>query len=489
MLFNSHIFIFLFLPAALVGYYSLRRYVVNDRLPFLWLLAVSLFFYGWWEAKYLLLLVFSILANYGLGILISRSTRHSLWLTVGVTFNLALLGYFKYAYFVLDNLSLLLPQPWPISTIVLPLAISFFTFQQITWLVDISRNSAKVPSFLNFALFVTFFPQLIAGPIVHHSEMMPQFEKRSSKNLVIDNLNIGLTLFALGLFKKVVLADQFALYSDPVFDAALRGESLSMLEAWAGTLAYTMQLYFDFSGYSDMAVGLARLFGIKLPINFFSPYKARNIREFWQRWHITLSRFLRDYLYIPLGGNRAKPARISANILITMFIGGLWHGASWTFVAWGGLHGFYLLIHRWYFVRSCREEHDMARGRVFGVICTFLAVTLAWVIFRAETFSSAIIMYKGLFGLSGIGIASHTNFQGAVEIAWLLVGSSICFLAPNAYQFLANHAPALIPENIQLTQSKLSWQANVRWALFFGGMITWSILALNRVSEFLYFQF
>lgn len=472
-----------------MGYYSLRRFAVSDRLPFLWLLAVSLFFYSWWEARYLLLLLVSIVANYGLGNLISRSTGHRFWLIVAIAFNLALLGYFKYAFFVLDNLSWLLPQTWSSSTIVLPLAISFFTFQQIAWLVDISRKSAKAPSFLNYALFVTFFPQLIAGPIVHHSEMMPQFEKRSSKRLMIDNLNIGFTLFALGLFKKVVLADQFALYSDPVFDAALRGESLSMLEAWAGTLAYTLQLYFDFSGYSDMAVGLARLFGIILPINFFSPYKAINIREFWQRWHITLSRFLRDYLYIPLGGNRSKPARVSANIVITMLLGGLWHGASWTFVAWGGLHGCYLLIHRWYFARNHRKVPGVAPGALFGGFCTFLAVTLAWVLFRAETFSSAIIVYRGLFGVSGFGTTNLPYFQGTIEIAWLLIGASICFFAPNAYQFLASHSPALMTEKIHLSQSKLRWRANISWGLVFALMFTYSVLAMNSVSEFLYFQF
>ena len=348
MLFNSHFFIFLFLPLVLGGYYGLRKLAVSDRLPMMWLLLLSVFFYGWWEARYVILLAVSVAVNYNAGKMIFRSEGKRLWLVAGVSFNLVLLAYFKYAYFIVDNLAGLTGLDWSIGKITLPLAISFFTFQQIAWLVDISKGKAAIPSIFNYALFVSFFPQLIAGPIVHHAEMMPQFEKRPEKSESLNNLNIGLTLFTLGLFKKIVLADQFALFANPVFDAAGYGVEVSMLEAWVGTMSYTFQLYFDFSGYSDMAVGLARMMGIVLPLNFFSPYRARNIREFWQRWHITLSRFLRDYLYIPLGGNRATAARVSANILITMLIGGLWHGAAWTFVAWGGLHGLYLLIHRVY---------------------------------------------------------------------------------------------------------------------------------------------
>ena len=354
-----------------------------------------------------------------------------------------------------------------------------------------------------------FLPQLIAGPIVHHSEMMPQFETRPVPGKVLNNLNVGLTLFTLGLFKKIVLADQFAVYANPVFDAAGRGEVITLLEAWVGTLAYTLQLYFDFSGYSDMAVGLARMFGIILPLNFFSPYRARNIRQFWQRWHITLSRFLRDYLYIALGGNRVPTARVSANILLTMFIGGLWHGAAWTFVAWGGLHGLYLLIHRWY--RAWRPEvRSSSRSRsIAGVLSTFVAVTLAWVLFRAESFDAAVVIYQGLFGFSGLTlppgllggmpssalesagltVANLPYVQGIPELAWILAGCAICFIAPNAYQFLADREPALIPAHIQLRQSRIRWRANTAWAVAFTCLFTWSVLALNRISEFLYFQF
>ena len=511
MLFNSHVFIFLFLPLVLGGYYGLRRLPVYDRLPLLWLLLMSVFFYGWWEARYLLLLAISIGLNFAVGHLIFRLDRKRLWLVCGIAFNLILLAYFKYAWFIVDNLDSLFGQNWSVGEITLPLAISFFTFQQIAWLVDISRSQAGVPTFYNYALFVSFFPQLIAGPIVHHTEMMPQFERRPDQQRVLSNINIGLTLFTLGLFKKVVLADQFALYSTPVFEAAARGELLTLLEAWSGTMSYTLQLYFDFSGYSDMAVGLARMLGIILPLNFFSPYKAINIQQFWQRWHITLSRFLRDYLYIPLGGNRASAAKVSVNILLTMLIGGLWHGAAWTFVAWGGLHGLYLLLHRGY-VRWRGGGHvPNAVGRFASVLLTFVAVMLAWVLFRAESFAAAMLIYKSLFGFSGLAlpeglfagmpavalmlreagitVVNLTHLQGLPELAWLTAGCVICFFAPNAYEFLASQQPALIPAQLSLRQSRICWRDNAAWAVVFVLLFSWSALAMNRLSEFLYFQF
>lgn len=511
MLFNSHIFIFLFLPVVVAGYYILRKITVNDRLPIAWLLLVSLFFYGWWEARYLLLLAVSISVNFNAGKLIARSGSSRAWLVAGIVFNLGLLAYFKYAYFFVGNIGSLAGLDWSIGKITLPLAISFFTFQQIAWLVDIRKGSAAVPSFYNYALFVTFFPQLIAGPIVHHAEMMPQFARRHTRPEAINNLNIGLTLFSLGLFKKIVLADQFALFANPVFDAAASGAEITLLEAWAGALSYTFQLYFDFSGYSDMAVGLARMLGITLPLNFFSPYKARNIRQFWQRWHITLSRFLRDYLYVPLGGNRATAARVSVNIMITMLLGGLWHGAAWTFVAWGGLHGLYLLVHRGYCSWRGPARTESAFRNAISVLCTFAAVTLGWVLFRAETFDAAVVIYKGLFGLTGftvppdvlasmprvaaalneagVQIANLPHLQGWPELNWLVAGGVICFIAPNAYQFMAAQQPALVSANIDLHGSRLTWKGNVAWALVIAALFAWSVLSLNRVSEFLYFQF
>ena len=333
MLFNSHIFIFFFLPITLLVFHQIGRRG-KHRLAISWLVAASFFFYGWWNPPYLGLILISILFNYVLGVSLSRIPRKTL-LIVGISGNLALLGYFKYANFFTDTLNALTDANIALQQIVLPIAISFFTFQQITYLVDAYRGETQEYNFLHYCLFVTFFPQLIAGPIVHHKEMLPQFAEKSLYKIKADNLAVGVTIFIIGLFKKVILADGIAVYATPMFDAAEWYDSLTFFEAWCGALAYSLQLYCDFSGYSDMAIGIARMFGVKLPINFYCPYKAHNIIEFWRRRHITLSRFLRDYLYFPIGGNRRGVSRRYVNVMITMLLGGLWHGAGWTFVVWG----------------------------------------------------------------------------------------------------------------------------------------------------------
>jgi D-alanyl-lipoteichoic acid acyltransferase DltB (MBOAT superfamily) len=300
MLFNSYEFLFLFLPITLLGFHLIGKQG-HHRVAIAWLVGASLFFYGWWNPAYLNLMLFSILFNYSIGISLSSTLGRKLSsktiLTIGVATNLAVLGYYKYANFFVDNLNALSDSNLILHKVILPLAISFFTFQQIAYLVDAYRGKAREYSFLHYCLFVTFFPQLIAGPIVHHKDMLPQFAKDAVYKLRSKNLAIGITIFTLGLFKKVVLADGVSVYATPVFNAAEAGMILTFFEAWTGALAYTFQLYFDFSGYSDMAIGIARMFGIRLPLNFNSPYKATSIIDFWRRWHITLSRFLRDYLY------------------------------------------------------------------------------------------------------------------------------------------------------------------------------------------------
>lgn len=290
------------------------------------------------------------------------------------------------------------------TNIILPLAISFFTFQQIAYLVDAYRGEAREYSFLHYSLFVTFFPQLIAGPIVHHKEMLPQFAKNSTYKFHFSNFNIGLTIFIIGLFKKVVLADSIAIYSTPVFASADAGNNITFFEAWGGAIAYSLQLYFDFSGYADMAIGLAKMFGINLPLNFNSPYKSVNIIEFWRRWHMTLSRFLKDYLYISLGGNRKGSKNL--NLLLTMLLGGLWHGASYNFVIWGGLHGIFLIVnHGWQQFRHKVLNHDLKKsskaGTLFSIGFTFLSVTVAWVFFRAESLQGALLIIEGMAGVNG----------------------------------------------------------------------------------------
>ena len=399
MLFNSYEFILLFLPVSLFVYYRLIS--SNLSIALTWLVASSLLFYGWWNPTYLALLIASILFNYGLGLYLTRYSRRTA-LVFGIVANLSLLAYYKYTVFIVDNVNQILATNWNVGTIILPLAISFFTFQQITYLVDAYRSETHEYNFLHYCLFVTFFPQLIAGPIVHHKEMMPQFYNTKKLNQVYKNLSIGLTLFTLGLCKKVLLADTLAPYASEAFSATAAGVTLSFLEAWRGAMAYTFQLYFDFSGYTDMAIGLALMFGIRLPLNFNSPYKANNIIDFWRRWHMTLSRFLRDYVYIPLGGNRKSKSRRYSNILITMLIGGLWHGAAWTFIFWGFLHGTYIIInHLWRWLRlqaGLTLEATSKSGKFFSRLLTFLAIIVAWVFFRAESFDSAIIMLKGISG-------------------------------------------------------------------------------------------
>ena len=339
MLFNSFEFIFIFLPIVFFGYFSLCswRLTVASKL---WLVSGSLFFYGWWNPLYLPLILTSALVNYAVGRRLSGPAPE--WVTqrtlliIGIAFNLSLLGYFKYTDFLIGNVNALFSTGVPLTRIALPLAISFFTFQQIAYLVDSYRYEAREYDLLNYLLFVTFFPQLIAGPIVHHREMMPQFASRRHMVKRYRNIASGLFIFGIGLFKKVVLADTFAEWANPGFDTL---PALSLVDAWATSLSFSFQLYFDFSGYTDMAIGGALLFNIRLPVNFDSPYKAVSIQDFWRRWHVTLSRFLREYVYVPLGGNRAGGFRTNVNLSAVFLLGGLWHGASWMFIIWGALHG------------------------------------------------------------------------------------------------------------------------------------------------------
>ncbi|HYZ22243.1 MAG TPA: MBOAT family O-acyltransferase, partial [Rhodopila sp.] len=373
MLFHTQAFILGFLPVCLAGFFLAGRLLGADW-ALRWLLLASMIFYAWWNPAHLPLLVGSVLINYAIARQIRRSGRPRAWLIVGVALNLGLLGWFKYADFLLHTL-------WPAAPVLgitLPLAISFFTFQQIMFLVD----TAIAPDYsdtklLPYAAFVTFFPHLIAGPIVRPAEIIPQLANRTLARLSPANLTDGLLIFLLGLAKKLVLADMFGAFADTGFDAAAHGATLTFFEAWYATLSYALQIYFDFSGYSDMAMGLARMLNVRFPLNFDSPYHSANIAEFWRRWHITLGAFLRDYLYIPLGGNRCAPWRQAANLMATMLLAGLWHGAAWTFVLWGGLHGAYLIIHRLY--RQALPPLPRALGQAF----TLLAVIIAWVPFRA----------------------------------------------------------------------------------------------------------
>jgi len=391
MLFNSLEFIFVFLPLTLFLYFFLNHqgYFRSARAL---LFIASLFFYGWWSPKYLVLIFVSIVVNYLIARQTSRSevkrTRKS-WLITGLIFNVGLLAYYKYADFFIENVNVVFSSDFNLLHIILPLGISFFTFQQIAYQVDAFKGVVKEFDFIHYGLFVSFFPQLVAGPIVHHREMMPQFMDRSRSYINWENLAKGIFVFNMGLAKKIVIADTLGKIVNKGY---ANFDLLSQLQSWITALAYTMQLYFDFSGYSDMAIGLGLLFNIVIPVNFWSPHKAEGIQQFYRRWHITLSSFLREYIYIPLGGNRKGELRTNLNLFLTFLIGGFWHGANWTFVVWGALNGLALVVQRLF------QKTKIGMPHVVAVAITFLFVLLVRVFFRAENFFVATEVLQTMFG-------------------------------------------------------------------------------------------
>lgn len=398
MLFNSYEFIFYFLPITLIVYFLLNKYDLHSYGK-AWLSLTSLYFYSHWNLIYLPLILFSICLNFFSGTYITKLPKmeSKKVLIFAITANLLLLGYFKYADFFINNINSLTGSSLNLLEIVLPLGISFFTFTQIAYLVDAYKKEASEYSFVNYSLFVTFFPHLLAGPIIHHKGMMPQFADSSKTAFNKDNFYYGFLLFFAGLFKKVVIADTLATWANKGFDVSV---ALTLLEGWATSLSYTFQIYFDFSGYTDMALGAALMFNIKLPENFNSPYKATSIQDFWRRWHITLSNFLRDYIYIPLGGNKVAEQSILFNLMITFLIGGIWHGAGWTFVFWGFIHGLAMVVQRLW------QKTNLTMHKYFCWLLTFLFLNFTWVFFRAETWDDALKVLKAMVGLSGAYLPS-----------------------------------------------------------------------------------
>jgi alginate O-acetyltransferase complex protein AlgI len=485
MLFNSYIFILVFLPATLLLFYALH-YGGRYRLALAVLAMASLIFYGWWSIRALALLLVLMAANYAVVFALLAKLPDGLRRTlvaVAIAGNLAVLGYFKYANFFLENWADLRGTEFAYISVVLPLGLSFFTFQKIALIADAYRGRIHNFEPLGYLLFVSFFPQLIAGPIVHHSEVMPQFAKPAPVRSPL--IAEGFSLFVIGLAKKVLLADNIAQWASPVFDGAAAGHLPTSTDAWIATAAYALQLYFDFSGYSDMAIGLALLFGIRLPLNFNSPYKAANITEFWRRWHMTLSRFLRDYLYIPLGGNRRGPWRRYLNLAITMLLGGLWHGAAWTFVIWGALHAVYLGInHAWIALRKRMLWAGPMHPLLHLTSCaiTFTAVLVAWVFFRASDFGTAITMLQAMAGFGATAQATP-NLASIGVIAILL---AVVWLMPNSTQiinYLGDVYFSEVPERAKIRAVRWGW------APICGCMLALCLMSLTRVSEFLYFQF
>jgi alginate O-acetyltransferase complex protein AlgI len=486
MLFHTYLFIFGFLPATLLAFFVSAR--INRRLPIFVLIAASLAFYAYWKPVLVFLLIGSILFNYVAGLFLAgdrpRPQRRA-GIIFAIAIDLGLLAFFKYANFFLDSLEALGGIAPTTLNIVLPIGISFYTFTQIAYLVDSYKHEVKERSFSSYVLFVTFFPHLIAGPVLHHKEMMPQFANPATYKFDWLKITLGVLLFAIGLWKKVVFADSVAPWSNEIFNAAAKGVSPDLWSAWGGALAYTLQIYFDFSGYSDMALGLGLMFGIKLPINFDSPYRSTSIVEFWRRWHMTLSRFLRDYLYIPLGGNRHGEFNRYRNLFITMLLGGLWHGAAWMFVAWGALHGIYLVIaHLW-------SAAGFRLSRIFGKTLapyagwaiTFLAVVVAWVFFRAVTPEGAVAMFRGMAGLNGVDPTKLSAFLADPRL-WG-VGSPILLAivavaAPNSMWLIAR------AEKLFTEQRRTAIVA-AGLATGFCGLI--ALVFIGAQNEFLYFQF
>ena len=498
MLFSSYIFLFAFLPVALVGFCLLSRWL-GPKPAKLWLTAASLIFYGWWNPVYVLLIVVSMLFNFGLGRRIGREVRAGRTgrraLFFGVAANLLLLGYYKYANFFVTNVNAVLGSHWTAGKIILPLGISFFTFTQIAYLVDASRGVVCEYDLGDFLLFITFFPHLIAGPIIHHSEMMPQFAEPKTYRFNWENLAVGLGIFAMGLFKKVVIADALSGHAADVFSTAAAGKALYTADAWGGVLSYTFQIYFDFSGYSDMAIALARMFGITLPLNFNSPYKSVNIIEFWRRWHMTLSRFLRDYLYIPLGGNRLGPGRRYVNLVLTMVIGGLWHGAAWTFVLWGLFHGVCLAVnHLWQALWAARQSPAPLPpwlSRWSARLLTFVLVMIGWVLFRAADLRAAGLVLQAMFGL-GTGPVPGTSLLLKLKDGYWLIGLlAFVWLLPNVAQIVRDHQPypAAFQENWAPKRRWQRWQMSSGWACLAAVLLAAAVLSMSRAGEFLYYNF
>jgi D-alanyl-lipoteichoic acid acyltransferase DltB (MBOAT superfamily) len=428
MLFSSPEFIFAFLPVTLVVYFLLSSSQKVEASRW-WLLIASLFFYGWWNPSNLILIGLSMIFNFTFGNLIIRH-RQKWLLTVGVSANLAVLFYYKYANFFLTNFNGMFEGHYALLNVVLPLGVSFFTFTQIAYLVDSYQGKVGNYKFAHYCLFVTFFPHLIAGPIVHHTQLMPQFADQKNAFLNFPNLARGFFIFNLGLAKKIIIADTLStIVAKGYGDTA----ALTTVQAWVTSLAYSTQLYFDFSGYSDMAIGLGLLFNIDFPLNFNSPYKSKNIQEFWRRWHITLSQFLRDYIYIPLGGNRKGEWGTASNLMITFILGGIWHGAGWTFIFWGFLHGAALVIHR-QFTRLNLRMADW-----LGVILTFLYVNVTWVFFRAPSWRSAIDLLKAMVG-KGVQ-TSDVSLVSDYYMAPIWIAAAILLFTKNTNELGAEFKP------------------------------------------------
>ena len=492
MLFNSYIFILLFLPLTVAGFYLLSK-TGKNFLPKMWLLGMSLWFYAYFNIRYLPIIVASILINfliYKLFFILDKKIIRNLLLTVGLIFNIGILFYYKYLDFCIENINIVFGLSMPLQKLLLPLGISFFTFQQVSFVVDSYKGTVPKYSLLDYSLFVTFFPQLIAGPVVLHSEIIPQFADQKSYHINCENIAKGFMAFSFGIAKKVLIADVFGQLVDIGFSDI---SSLNSSSAILCMLAYTMQIYFDFSGYCDMAIGLGLFFNIKIPINFMSPYRALDMDDFWKRWHITLTRFLRTNIYYPLGGSRKGKVRTYLNIFIVFLVSGIWHGANWTFILWGVLNGIAVMI--------CKMGSGILaklRKRVPFLlwIITFALINMAWVLFRADSISDAAFMLQKIFEFNFAGVPQkfYDVFQTAEfsQITWILSKFSQqaadIFTKLFCYAFFGFAVFASV--RMKNTSEKLdSFRPKIYQSLICAFLLVWSILSLSGVSTFLYFNF
>lgn len=470
MLFNSFEFIFVFLPVVLLAYFSLNRLNLHQWAKGVLVLA-SLYFYAFFNTSYLPIIVSSILVNYGVAVGMRKwdGVTKKVLFGIGLLFNLGMLGYFKYTDFMIENVNALFNTSYTLKNILLPLGISFFTFQQLAFVVDTYKNKGRLPKFLDYCNFVTFFPQLIAGPIVLPEEMLPQFEDKANRNPRAKNLFDGIFIFSVGLAKKVIIADSIAVFANAGYNLDL--PHYTMAEAWLISLSYTFQLYFDFSGYCDMAIGIGKMFNINLPLNFNAPYRATNFQDFWRRWHITLNRFLTQYVYIPLGGSRRKEVRVYFNIGIVFLISGIWHGAGWTFVVWGVCHGIGVMIHRIW------KKKGYSMPSWLGMFITFFFINILWVLFRADNMHEAWVIISSMFD----------NHQLYLSPAYT---SHLPSILPNSVNmmilFFAMLAGVIGPIAYQLCNDYGWYRAKqaVTVICFVGG-----VLFISRVVTFLYFNF
>lgn len=470
MLFNSFIFIFAFLPITFLVYFGLnkmRQYTLAKAA----LVVASLYFYAFFNWSYLPIILSSIGVNYLVAWRMKVDDKRwlrKLWMIVGVAFNIGMIGYFKYFDFFIENVNVVFKTDFTLRNILLPLGISFFTFQQVAFVVDSYRRKTELPKFLDYCNFVTFFPQLIAGPIVLPEEMLPQFEDRANRRVNYENLFNGLFIFALGLCKKVLIADSIAVFANTGFDLM---NTYTMAEAWLTSLSYSFQLYFDFSGYCDMAIGIGLMFNIKLPLNFNAPYKACDFQDFWRRWHMTLNRFLTQYLYIPLGGSRRGEVRTLVNIFIVFLVSGIWHGAGWTFIVWGILHGVTMIVNRLW------KKHGFTLPNWVAIPLTFFFVNIYWVFFRAESLSDAMLIVQSMFNNFNLSLTQDFT-------------SNLPSILPNSVNMMilfASFVLGVVGKTVYLqmeTKGHYRWKSVATIVAFVVGC-----LFISRVVTFLYFNF